>query len=235
MPPESPFDRYAADYDKALDRGLSISGENKDYFARGRITWIARRLRQLCVAPASVMDFGCGVGAAAPLLLDLLSAREVLGVEPSRLCVEEARKMHAHGGIRFRTTDAYAPDGSFDLAYCNGVFHHIPAGERDAAVGYIFEALRPGGLFALWENNPWNPGTRLVMSRIPFDRDAVTLTPPHARRLLRRGGFEIIRTDALFLFPGMLRCLRWIEPLVCRWPLGAQYMVLARKPETVDP
>jgi len=23
------------------------------------------------------------------------------------------------------------------------------------------EALRPGGLFALWENNAWNPGTRL--------------------------------------------------------------------------
>ena len=66
-----------------------------------------------------------------------------------------------------------------------------------AAIDYVLRSLRPGGLFAFWENNPWNPGTRYVMSRIPFDRDAITLSPLEARQLLRVGGFEILRTDFL--------------------------------------
>jgi hypothetical protein len=52
-------------------------------------------------------------------------------------------------------------------------------------------SLRPGGLFAPWENNPWNPNTRYVMSRIPFDRDATTLSPPKAVGLLRQNGFQV--------------------------------------------
>ena len=60
------------------------------------------------------------------------------------------------------------------------------------------------------------------MHRIPFDRDAIPLTPPEARRLLQAGGFEILRTDFLFLFPRMLKWLRGLETLLVRWPLGAQ-------------
>ena len=46
------------------------------------------------------------------------------------------------------------------------------------------------------------PGTqgRYVMSRIPFDRDAVTLPVTRAKWLLENGGFEILRTDFLFIF-----------------------------------
>jgi SAM-dependent methyltransferase len=124
----------------------------------------------------------------------------------------------------------YQPSEQIDLAFCNGVFHHIPLNERPAAVNFVHRSMRPGGLFALWENNPWNPGTRYVMSRVPFDRDAITLTPPEARRLVQAGGFEILRTDFLFIFPRVLRWFRGLESLVSRLPLGAQYQVLCRKP-----
>ena len=40
-----------------------------------------------------------------------------------------------------------------------------------------------------------------MMNRIPFDRDAITLSPPEARQLLVVGGFEILRIDYLFIFP----------------------------------
>ena len=68
------------------------------------------------------------------------------------------------------------------------------------------------------------------MNRIPFDRDAVTLTRGQARQLLRAGGFDLLRTDFLFIFPRVLRWFRGLEPFMSRWPLGAQYQVLARKP-----
>src|SRR5262249_13810645 len=107
--------------------------------------------------------------------------------------------------------------------------HHVPVSERTKVVAYIARALRPGGLFALWENNPWNPGTRYIMSRIPFDRDAVTLTPPETQRLLSTGGFSNVLADFRFVFPRLFGWLRWTEPFMSRLPLGAQYLVLGRK------
>jgi SAM-dependent methyltransferase len=113
--------------------------------------------------------------------------------------------------------------------YCNGVFHHIEPADRPCALASIHRALMPGGYFAFWENNPWNPGTRLVMHRIPFDRDAKTLSAPQARRLLHGAGFDVISTDFLFLFPRALATLRPLETRLTQLPAGAQYMVLCRK------
>ena len=106
----------------------------------------------------------------------------------------------------------------------------IPEADRVTAISFVHEALRPGGFFALWENNPWNPGTRYVMHRNEFDKDATMLAPPKARHLLLAGGFEVVSTDFLFIFPKALRWLRGIEPAVSRLPFGGQYQILCRKP-----
>jgi hypothetical protein len=85
-------------------------------------------------------------------------------------------------------------------------------------------------LLALWENNPWNPGTRYVMSRIPFDHDAITLNTRQSRRLVMAAGFEVLRTDYLFVFPHFLRWLRTLEAPLSSIPIGGQYELLCRKP-----
>lgn len=92
------------------------------------------------------------------------------------------------------------------------------------------DSLSSGGLLALWENNPWNPGTRLVMSRVAFDRDAVTLSSREAARMVTAAGLGVVRTDYFFLFPRALRALRFLEPPLSKAPLGAQYQVLCRRP-----
>jgi SAM-dependent methyltransferase len=224
------FDRYAADYELALAEGLSISGEDKNYFAQGRIAWLASCLRELVEKPRSALDFGCGTGSATPYLSDRIGVESVIGLDVSEKSLDVAKRTYGLERAQFFLFNQYQPSERIDLAFCNGVFHHIPLSGRAAAVDYIYRLLRPGGLFALWENNPWNPGTRYVMSRIPFDRDAITLAAPETRRLLRAGGFKILRTDFLFIFPRMLSWFRCVEPLVARLPLGAQYQVLCRKP-----
>jgi SAM-dependent methyltransferase len=224
------FDVYAKDYDVALARGISVSGEKKDYFARRRIEWL-RDCLTLFSAPATrLMDFGCGTGSSAPLFFDILKVEHFVGTDQSRGSLEVARRAHCSAHSQFLLFDEYQPCGQFDLVFCNGVFHHILPVDRAAAIDYVLRSLRPGGLFAFWENNPWNPGARYVMSRIPFDRDAITLSPVEARHRLRLGGFDILRTDFLFIFPRTLHWCRWIEPLCSRLPFGAQYQVLCRKP-----
>ena len=223
------FDAYAAQYDAALEKGISVSGEGKEYFARGRVLWLGKLLGKLGQAPKSVLDFGCGTGTAAGFLQEILAPDSILGVDVSLNSLEVARRTHGGQRTKFVSLGEYEPDGRFELAFCNGVFHHVALSERAGAVNYIWRSLRPGGLFAFWENNPWNPGTRIVMSRIPFDRDAVTLSPIAGRRLLKEGGFKVIRTDFQFIFPRALRRLRGLERVFCRLPFGAQYQVLGRR------
>lgn len=223
------FDEYADDYDAALARGLSASGESKEYFAKGRAAWLGRCLEKLQQPAGEILDFGCGIGSATPYLLKLPGAKSLLGLEVSAQSLKVAERKYGAPNARFRLSSEYRPGAECSLAFCNGVFHHIPLSERAGAVRYVFESLQPGGLFALWENNPWNPGTRYVMSRIPFDRDAITLSFLEARQLLRSAGFKIVSTHFLFIFPRALRMLRPLEGLVARVPVGAQYQVLAKK------
>ena len=179
-----------------------------------------------------VLDFGCGDGFGAPLLRSMLGAFSVTGVDVSAALLDIARRRYAGAGIGFELLGRdWARPGEFDLAYTNGVFHHIPVDQRATALEQVRSALKPGGVFAFWENNPWNPGTRLVMRRIEFDRTAITISPPSARRLLGAAGFAILRTDSLFYFPHLLRGLRWLEPALAALPLplGGQYLILARR------
>jgi SAM-dependent methyltransferase len=227
---QTEFDAYAANYDSALAQGLSVSGEDKEYFASGRIAWLARRLHEIGESPSNVMDYGCGTGSATPYLFDTLKAKTMVGVDSSVESLKHATAQHGSANARFLSFSEYSPSANLDLVFCNGVFHHIAPVERAMAVDYIYRCLRPGGLFAFWENNPWNPGTRIVMSRIPFDRDAITLSVIEARNMLKQSGFQIVRTDFMFIFPKALSGLRKVEPMLSRFPLGAQYEVLCRKP-----
>jgi SAM-dependent methyltransferase len=222
------FDRYAADYDATLNRGLRISGESKEYFASGRLRHLRARFDSLNFAPEHVLDFGCGTGTATPLFFDLLQVRSVRGLDPSADSLDIARNRWAGHEATFATS-AEGWEGRCDLAFCNGVFHHIPPGERAAALAVVRNTLKPGGLFAFWENNPWNPLTRLAMRLVPFDADAVLLWPHGARRLLRENGFEVLGTDYVFFFPRFLTPLRRLEPRLAWLPLGGQYLILCRR------
>jgi SAM-dependent methyltransferase len=223
------FDDYAENYDEALNRGLSVTGEDKQYFARERILCLSRCLQQMSLRPKRILDYGCGTGSSTGLLLEILQAESAVGVDSSARSLEQARH-EGTANCQFLLTADYSPSGEIDLVYCNGVFHHIPPAERAAELNYILKSLRPGGVFSLWENNPWNPGTVYVMSRIPFDRDAVRLSPPWSRRLLQQEGFTVLCTDFKFFFPRALKRLRSLEPLISWLPVGGQYQVLAQRP-----
>jgi len=222
------FDAWARQYDDALAAGLSITGEGRDYYALGRVTFLADRLRRLAFAPRRVLDFGCGTGATARHLLEELGSEAVIGLDVSQASIACARDSQRDGRMAFEILDLDRPAEGIDLAYTNGVFHHIAPGDRPEVVRFLKKSLRPGGILAFWENNPWNPGTRYVMSRIPFDRDAAPLSAGDARNLLRGEGFEVLSTDYLFLFPRALRWLRSFERPLSSWPLGAQYQILCR-------
>jgi SAM-dependent methyltransferase len=230
-PSSSEFDAYAANYDEALNRGLALTGESKEYYAEGRVRHVAERLRGLGLKAHNCLDFGCGTGTSAVFLRDGLGIGSYTGYDPSQDSITEAKQAVPWTEAAFLAEADEVPRQNFDLAFTNGVFHHIPTDQRMEALRLVFESLKPGGVFAFWENNRWNPAVHWVMSRVPFDRDAQMLFPHQARRLLRQAGLKVLRTDHLFFFPARLAALRPLERWLRRVPLGGQYLVLVQKPQ----
>jgi SAM-dependent methyltransferase len=222
------FDEYAGSYDKDLQKALSVSGEDKNYFAHGRMVWLAKWLHSNGKRSGSVLDFGCGTGSATPFIKQCLKPREVVGVDVSADSLNIARETFGADDTSFSLIEQPSSD-FFDVAFCNGVFHHIDPAERQASLAYVFASLKPGAVFALFENNPWNPATRYVMSRCAFDRDAITLPPPETCRRMREAGFEILTTRYLFIFPAQLKLLRPLEKPLSPLPFGTQYVVIGKK------
>jgi SAM-dependent methyltransferase len=225
----APFDSHASDYEAQLMKGLAASGELKAFFARGRVHALrAWWQRAGCPDPQRIVDYGCGIGDTSALLAEAFPESRILGVDPSERCVARARQEFSSERIAFAPLRDFAPAGKpADLIYLNGVVHHVPHADRPRLFKGLADWLGPGGVVALFENNPWNPGTRLVMRRIPFDRDAIPVRPAQARRLLRAAGLTPHFTGFYFYFPRWLRSLRPVERWLVRVPLGAQYGVFA--------
>jgi SAM-dependent methyltransferase len=220
----------ASSYEDMLNRGLRLSGESKTFFMEGRL----ERLRSALPAdysPKEILDFGCGTGETSTRLLKRFEGAHVVGIDVSAGALEHARQHHGSTDISFFDVESFEAPATFDLCYSNGAFHHIDPVERPRVLRRLRELLRPGGLLAVFENNPWNPGTRLVMRRIPFDRGAQTIDAMRMRRLVSAAGFELVGGSRhMFIFPAALKACRGAEPWFERLPVGAQYLVLARRP-----
>jgi trans-aconitate methyltransferase len=220
----------ASNYEEMLNRGLRLSGENKTFFMEGRLQCLRSQLPP-DYSPAEILDFGCGTGETSTRLLQSFDGAHVVGIDVSAGALEHARQHHGSTDISFFDVDSFEAPASFDLCYSNGAFHHIEPAQRPRVLSRLRELLRPGGLLAVFENNPWNPGTRLIMRRIPFDKDAQTVDAVRMRRLVAAAGFELVGPARyMFVFPKPLKALRVAEPRLDRLPLGAQYLVLARRP-----
>jgi len=229
---DNAFDEVADRYALELQRGIGLSGESADFFMSGRVNWLADALsRHGENNIGSILDFGCGTGNAVAPLVECWKQARITGLDPSVKSIAIAEQRYPNRErYRWLTEGSSIADGMFDLVYTSGVFHHIRPEERDRHLEDIFRWVRPGGWLAFFENNPWNPGTRWVMSRISFDRDAVCLSIRESTRRLLTAGFKGVEQRSLFYFPSLMRQFRFLERPLSYLPLGAQYVVLARRP-----
>ncbi len=225
----SEFDAHVEDWEDQCMRGVSLSGESKEFFALGRIAHLRRWWSHSGrAAPKRILDWGCGIGDVTARLADAFPTADVLGVDPSAASVERARSEHGSSRVRFAAPDV--DDGPADLIHTCGVVHHVDVAARPVMFERLAERMAPDGAVAVYENNPLNPGTRWVMARIPFDRDATPVGARAIRHHLRGCGLEPVDTTYLFYFPAFLRALRPLERFLTAVPLGAQYAVIAERP-----
>jgi predicted TPR repeat methyltransferase len=78
------FDEYAESYEESLESSLEVSGENRDYFAAGRMRFLSGLLERAGRKAGQVLDFGCGTGNGLPHARERLVNRPAVPQDPRR-------------------------------------------------------------------------------------------------------------------------------------------------------
>lgn len=230
-PRPSGFDAYADGYEEAVRHSIAFSGREHEFFTRRKAEHLLelaqRRLGRL--ERVRALDVGCGVGSTDAHLVGRVGALE--GIDTSAAAVERAAA--ANPSVRYRAYDGERlpyDDGHFDLAFAICVVHHVAPADRGALAGELARVVRPGGIVAVFEHNPFNPLTRLAVARCSFDDDVVLLRPRRARRLLEDAGLRPVEQRFIVLVPSDRPSARAVEHAFRNVPLGAQYYVAAQRP-----
>ena len=225
------FDELSSSYDDLLQDPLRdrFTGSESMFFHRRKSELIRQFLRKRKTATSGLghLDVGCGKGE----LLSLLRA----DFKHSAGCDVSRDMMRGITGIetRVQTDPLRIPfdDDAFDLVTAVCVFHHVPAEARRALASELRRVLKPGGIVCMIEHNPWNPVTRLIVSRTPVDAGAVLLRAAEARSLAASAGLLFLEQAYFLFFPQALyRYIGRLEGLLSTLPLGGQYALFAEKP-----
>jgi ubiquinone/menaquinone biosynthesis C-methylase UbiE len=143
-------------------------------------------------AVSLIIDLGCGTGRFSELLAAHFEAR-VIGIDPSRKMVDQARLKPATGNVIYQQGAAEAlpiPDASADLVFMSMVFHHFA--DPIAVARECRRVLRQGGRVCVRNTTRENdfphrhffPALRpLIESALPARGDI--------RSILGAGGFTL--------------------------------------------
>ena len=227
MPAE--FDRYASDYDALLRDPLRDRfTQSSDFFHRRKWILIQRFLERhrFPAANSAWLDVGCGKGEL--LALGRSSFGRAVGCDPSKQMASSASVEVHHQPL----PDVLPfPDAAFDFVTAVCVYHHVPEESRIPLTREVSRVLRAGGLFCMIEHNPFNPVTRLIVSRTRVDAGAILLRATDARQLAAEAGFAPLEQDYFLYFPRTIyRYLGRLEAAFAKVPLGGQYALFSGKP-----
>ena len=220
------FDEFADDYVAINDRYSSFFREKTDYFARYKAAYLARTFG--AEFQGRILDFGCGIGLVTNRLPAVMPLASIDGIDSSPASIARARTdAGPDSSVHYYQSETELA-GRYDGIVMANVLHHVEPAHRTDVMGRAFDLLNPGGRLVVFEHNTWNPLVMSIVTRHPFDRDAVFLSPREAATLVRNAGLEPC-VDFIVFFPAFLRAFRFLEPSL-RWlPIGGQFACIGTR------
>jgi ubiquinone/menaquinone biosynthesis C-methylase UbiE len=220
------FDKYAKDYEAMHQASIAFSGCETAYFAEYKVAFAA----SLAPGPATIVDFGAGIGNSIPHFRKYFP-------ESRLICADNSRESLALAARRFPGTEQMVSvgetlplrDRSSALTFTACVFHHIDPMRHEHWLRELHRVTSAGGVFLLFEHNPYNPPTRKAVAGCEFDRDAILIGARAMAKAISRAGWQDIHVRYHVFFPQALAKLRGLEPTLGWLPLGGQYSVTARR------
>jgi SAM-dependent methyltransferase len=173
-----------------------------------------------------VLDAGCGHGTAFQFLR---GAHTVIGSDVSLPMLQVAKR---EGPVAVQEALAFPfADGAFDAAFAFCVYHHIDVWDRVRHLRELRRVVRPGGVVAVFEHNPFNPVTRVIFRRATVDRGCQMIYPSVLRRMFVDAGLVDVSVGYLLFMPERVAAVIGFVEDALRWlPLGGQYFLSATVP-----
>ena len=220
------FDEFADDYVSINDQYTSFFGEKTDYFANYKAAYLAKLFG--AGFKGRILDFGCGIGLVTNRLTTLLPSATIDGIDSSAASIARARtEVPSDSNIHYYQSESELA-GRYDGILMANVLHHVEPADRIDVMRRALDLLDRGGRLVVFEHNTWNPLVMNIVTRHPFDRDAVFLSPRAAGKLMRDVGLAP-RIDFIVFFPAFLRVFRFLEPSLRLLPIGGQYVCVGKK------
>jgi SAM-dependent methyltransferase len=231
------FDRLSERYHAGFDDPLkAVISETARSFLKPKVNLLVkvagRYFQNESPSSLRMLDFGCG---SADFLVEVREKGvnwRIEGCDVSQGMLAEAKRKHA-GALEqvtlWNCSQCRLSSDAYTLITAVCVFHHIEPSRWLETACTIFGALKKGGLFLLFEHNPINPVTRWMVRRTEVDRNAVLLQPSTSRVLMEKAGFSNVSVEYFLFFPPRLKLLSACESVLCRVPLGGQYMMVGMK------
>jgi ubiquinone/menaquinone biosynthesis C-methylase UbiE len=231
------FDQHKDSYRSDIDKAVSFSGQSHDFFTRVKAEYLIdlfkAQQRVISKAPLDVLDIGCGHGHIHPYLVQSDVPLKLSAVDVAATVVEEARAANPTVNYKSYEGDRLPyEDKHFDVAYTIAVMHHVPPPQWPAFLAEMRRVVRPGGMIAIFEHNPINPLTQWIVRTCPIDQNAVLLWNRQLSKLVSQTKFVDIGSRYILFTPLDGPAYRKFDKRIGWLPLGAQYYVAARVPQT---
>ncbi len=225
---KSEFDKFADDYAGAVNRSIDFSGMSVEHFVKGKAAHLHEFFQKENIGRSDqVLDIGCGVGQYERLLATRYT---ITGIDTSSSSILEAQT-HTSGAtfLTYDGSDLPFESNSFRCAFTVCVVHHVPLSSRSRFINEVHRVLQPGGVFLVYEHNPWNPMTRWAVERCVFDKDAILVSRGYAVSWLQANRFSEVQSEFLFSLPPVSERMLQLDKIFRRLPSGAQYVAFGRK------
>lgn len=235
------FDTVARDYERIHNRSLPPGVHSADFisFRAACVTrWISDGYagKEFCF-----LDFGCGNGRMLKSMLESDRLKplaeqgrlRLFGFDTSADSISEAKGLLGDNRVCLVSDLNRLPgDVRFDFVISCHVFHHIPPNQRAGTADTLANWMKPASRLVIWEHNPFNPITRLLVKMCPFDGDARLLTLNSTKALFGQNAFRFIQHAYVNVFPPgwqRLKVLSVLEQKLLGVPVGAQYWAMFKR------
>lgn len=223
------FDETKSTYRDLIEKSVRFSGKDHDFFIKAKADLFAKVAKSTLpdISKPTVLDIGCGHGYMHPYLSRHF---EVTGVEVASEVLTLAQKLNPD--VKYLSYDGKKlpfADNAFDISMATCVMHHVMPEDWHNFMDEMKRVIKPGGMALVFEHNPYNPLTQIIVAKNPLDDDAVLLTNAKLKKLMHQSGLSRVSSKYFLFTPFASRIFRWLDEKIGWLPLGAQYYSLGRK------
>ena len=219
------FDQYSNDYKHYISDSIEKFDKDLSYYHQSKISITKDRAIQ---NPKNILDFGCGVGTMIPHMKKEFKKSKIYAFDESKDSLKALKKRYPFVSCLKKI------DGNlkFDLIFLSGVIHHIDEKIRKKILKKIYSSLSLNGRLIIFEHNPYNPLTNIVVKNCEFDRDAQLIKKKDLINICEDVSFKIDDSAYVYFFPTSMKKFKVLEKYLEWFFLGAQYFCIFKKNET---